>query len=262
MNAKKIKKGANTLFVAHRGDATVAPENTIPAFESAIAKGADAIEFDVHLTKDGELVIHHDHYLGRTARKTGYIGDYTLSELQALDVGSWFRPEYEGINMPALSDVLSLSNGSIRFEIQLCTPSLVCLQKVIESITKLGLEEYIELTSFHTPLLCRSAITYPHLRTGLFFTQLPDWVQITQQREYILGWLDLSGARVAHLPLAMIDECLVNQIQDRDLMVHGANLNSEEEIRRGLVLKIDQISTDNLDLAFSLRRNALKQHLI
>ena len=261
MNTERRNKFANTLLVAHRGEAMAAPENTLPAFEIAVDEGADAIEFDVHLTKDGELIIHHDHYLGRTVRKTGHIGDYTLSELQALDVGSWFSPEYEGINMPTLSDVLSLSNDSIRFEIQLCTPSLVCLEKVVESITKLGLEEYVELTSFHTPLLCRSAITYPHLRAGLFFTHFPDWVQIAQQREYILGWLDVSGARVAHLPLTMIDECLVNQMHDRDLLVHGADLNSEEEIRKGLAFKIDQLSTDNLDLALSTRRNIVKQHL-
>jgi glycerophosphoryl diester phosphodiesterase len=258
MCTRQRSGSGDALIVAHRGDVTVAPENTMPAFESAIAKGADAIEFDVHLTKDGVLVIHHDHYLGRTVPEAGHIGSYSLSELQEFDAGSWFGPEYAGTTIPTLIDVLSLKNHSVRFEVELCTPSLVCLQKVVETIAKLGLEEHVELTSFHTPLLCKSAETYPHLRTGLFFSQFPDWMQTAHKREHILSWLDLSGARVAHLPLNMIDESLVNQIRERNLLVHGADLNSEIEISEGIALKIDQFSTDNLDLALSIRRDTLR----
>jgi glycerophosphoryl diester phosphodiesterase len=68
--------------VARCGDLQNAPESTLPAFEQAIARGAYAIEFDVHLTRDGELVVHHDFYLGRTNNGNGYIGDYTF----------WFQP--------------------------------------------------------------------------------------------------------------------------------------------------------------------------
>ena len=77
----------NTLIFAHRGDVETAPENTLAAFESALSKGADGIELDVYLTADGKLVVHHDHYLGRTNDGSGFIGDFTLAELQKLDAG-------------------------------------------------------------------------------------------------------------------------------------------------------------------------------
>lgn len=230
---------ADTLIVAHRGDAKRAPESTLPAFVSAVAVGADTIEFDVHLTKDGKLVVHHDTYLGRTERATGYIGDYTLSELQSLDVGVWFGTQFQGTRMPTLADVLALASGSIRFEIELRTPSLVCLQETADAIATLGLEEDVELTSPHVPLLCRSRESYPHLRTGLFFALLPSWMHVAQQREYILSWLALSAAQVAHLPLTIIDESLVRQAHDRGLRIHGSDLNSASEIRAGLDLQID-----------------------
>jgi glycerophosphoryl diester phosphodiesterase len=94
-----------SIVVAHWGDKQFAPENSMPAFSSAISKGADAIEFDVHLTKDHQLVVHHDYYLGRIENGSGFIGDYTLAELQAFDIGSWFGEAFKGEKMHTLSDV-------------------------------------------------------------------------------------------------------------------------------------------------------------
>ena len=114
--------------VAHCGDLQNAPESTLPAFEQAIAKGAHAIEFDVHLTKDRKLVIHHDYYLGRTDNGRGYIGDFTLAELKALDAGGWFSTGFVGEEMPTLGEVLELGKGKIRFEIDMKGSSLSFLE--------------------------------------------------------------------------------------------------------------------------------------
>jgi glycerophosphoryl diester phosphodiesterase len=119
------------LIVARCGDLQNAPESTLPAFEGAIAKGADAIEFDVHLTKDEELVVHHDYYLGRTKQGSGHIGDYALAELKALDVGGWFDAKFAGEKMPMLSEVLDLGKGKIRFEIDMRSPNLTFLNRVV-----------------------------------------------------------------------------------------------------------------------------------
>ncbi len=241
------------LIIAHRGDVKHFPENTLPAFESAIVKGADAIEFDVHLTKNGELVVHHDDYLSRVEQATGYIETYTLQQLQSLDVGSWFDRRFAGLKMPTLSDVLALGNATVRFEIEMCTATLPFLVAVIEAIAKKGLEERVELTSWHLPLLFRVKEINPRLRTGIFFEPFPEWMQLVERHGRILNWLVLSKAQVAHLPLSLIDDDLVSRLHEKGLRVHGADLNSEEEMQAAIRMQIDQFSTDNLDLALSCR---------
>jgi glycerophosphoryl diester phosphodiesterase len=77
------------LVIARTGDVENAPENTLPAFESAISRGADGIELDVHLTADGELVVQHFYNLGTTDNGEGLVGEHTLAELKALDSGGW-----------------------------------------------------------------------------------------------------------------------------------------------------------------------------
>lgn len=93
------------LIVAHRGDVRSAPENTMPAFHNALEAGADAIELDVRLTRDGQLVVFHDWSLKRTSNGNGPVNHYTLKELQSLDVGSWFGPAFQGEHPPALDEV-------------------------------------------------------------------------------------------------------------------------------------------------------------
>ena len=93
------------LIIAHRGDVTNAPENTLPAFEKAIYSGADGIELDVRLTKDDRLVVFHDRLLGRTAAGSGPVNHYTQDEIRGLDVGSWFAPKFKGTQVPTLDEV-------------------------------------------------------------------------------------------------------------------------------------------------------------
>jgi glycerophosphoryl diester phosphodiesterase len=78
------------LIIGHRGASAVAPENTMAAFKEAIAVGADGIEFDVRLTRDGMPVVVHDSTLRRTAGLSARIADLTWPELMKIDVGSWF----------------------------------------------------------------------------------------------------------------------------------------------------------------------------
>ncbi len=93
------------LIIAHRGDVKEAPENTIPAFHRALAAGADGIELDVRLTRDGRLVVFHDRYLDRTSDGHGPLNHRTFSEIRALDVGAWFSPAFRGETAPTLDEV-------------------------------------------------------------------------------------------------------------------------------------------------------------
>lgn len=97
-----------TEIVAHRGSRINRPENTLAAFEEAIRVGADGIELDVHLSKDGEIVVIHDETVDRTTNGTGQVKDMTLAELKQLDAGIWFDPEYAGQTIPTLREVFEL----------------------------------------------------------------------------------------------------------------------------------------------------------
>jgi glycerophosphoryl diester phosphodiesterase len=93
-------------IIAHRGASCLAPENTLAAFSKAYALGLQWFECDVMLSKDHEVVVIHDETVDRTTNGSGYVADYTYEELQRLDAGSWFHPQFIGEKIPLLRDVL------------------------------------------------------------------------------------------------------------------------------------------------------------
>ena len=96
------------LIIAHRGDVTNAPENTLAAFQQALERGADGIELDVRLTRDGQLVVFHDRGLKRIGGMRRLVTNATLDEVRALDVGGWFAPQFRGAQAPTLDEVFEL----------------------------------------------------------------------------------------------------------------------------------------------------------
>ncbi len=97
-----------TLIQAHRGASAYAPENTLPAFQLAVEMKADGIECDIHMTKDGQLVVCHDHSVDRTSNGKGRISDLTLKEIKALDFGSRFDARFAGTTAPTLAEMLEV----------------------------------------------------------------------------------------------------------------------------------------------------------
>lgn len=103
---RDLLRSRTFLTVAHRGASAYAPENTMEAFELAVEQGADVIELDVHLTRDDEVVIMHDDRVDRTTNGTGEIAALTLREIQTLDAGGWCGPQWRGVRVPTLAEVL------------------------------------------------------------------------------------------------------------------------------------------------------------
>lgn len=97
-----------TKIFAHRGSKGTRPENTLISFQAAIDAGADGIETDVQLSKDGELIIMHDEKIDRTTDMTGRVLDLTLAELKEADAGIKFDDVYQGERIPTLKEVLDL----------------------------------------------------------------------------------------------------------------------------------------------------------
>lgn len=174
----------------HRGASGYAPENTMAAFERALAVGADVIEFDVHLSRDGRVVVIHDDVLDRTTNGQGPVRQYAWEDLKKLDAGSWFdrknevarlvqaeippgtRPlpipeeKFAGVRIPLLEEVLEWSTA-VRMPVSIeikspwpfyhgldVYPGLV--EKVLELVARYGDEELTSLHSFDHRAVLRS----------------------------------------------------------------------------------------------------------
>jgi glycerophosphoryl diester phosphodiesterase len=119
--ALKLLASQRPLVIGHRGYCQFAPENTLPSFQLALAAGADLVELDYYHTRDGKLVVIHDHELDRTTDATNRwhqkkisVESKTVAELQSLDAGSWFDPKYAGTRIPLLAEALdTIQKGGV-----------------------------------------------------------------------------------------------------------------------------------------------------
>ncbi len=103
------KNNHRVLLDAHRGNSRYFPENTMPAFRSALTLEIDMMETDVHMTKDGEIIVMHDENVDRTTNGTGAIKDFTLAEIKALDAGAWKDEKFKGTQVPTFKEFLELA---------------------------------------------------------------------------------------------------------------------------------------------------------
>lgn len=162
----------------HRGFAGIAPENTLASFKKALEVGVDGIEFDVHLSKDGHVVICHDPTVERTTGGTGMIKDLALRELQALDAGSWFSEEFSGERIPALVDLLELVSGyDITLNIELKTDKVAYIgleEAVIQVLKAYNMVERCVISSFNFESLVKVKSLLPYVTTGALYKNMSD----------------------------------------------------------------------------------------
>ena len=107
------------FFIAHRGASGTAPENTLPAIDSALAAGVDYIEIDVHLSLDGKVIVIHDATVDRTTNGTGKVQKLTAEYIQSLDAGSWFGEPFIGVKVPTLEEVIRHIDGKVKLLIEI-----------------------------------------------------------------------------------------------------------------------------------------------
>lgn len=138
---------------AHRGCSGTHPENTLAAFRAAAELPVYGVELDVHLTKDGRVVVIHDEKINRTTNGKGYVKDMTLEELQSFDAGSWFSEEWADETIPTLGEVLDVfQDTSHRLNIEIKSdvfPYDSLVDKVVNSAAKRGMTDRILISSFN-----------------------------------------------------------------------------------------------------------------
>ncbi|MGC0143146.1 glycerophosphodiester phosphodiesterase [Pseudactinotalea sp. Z1732] len=231
------------LVIAHRGNSSVAPENTLAAFEAAWRAGADMVELDIHLSSDGQAVVIHNDTLDETTDTTGPVSVRTADELGRIDAGSWFSPAFAGQRLPLLADVLAWLAERPQIGLLLefkgeWDPAPV--STVVDQIEQERISGRIVAQSFAVDTVRALADVAPDLPRGLLIDALQDST-FTTCAQLKVAQCNPSGQILFETPQALA------QIRERGMqaMVWTAN---EPQHWDGLVqLGADGIITDRPD---------------
>jgi len=167
-------------IAAHRGISSLAPENTLAAFQKAGVMGCEWIEFDVQLTQDGIPVVIHDKTVKRCTNGNGIVSEMSLAELKLLDAGSWFSDAFSDEKIPTLEEVLLLAKQyhmSVNIELKIYPEdniTLLCDQINTAIINSNFTASSILFSSFDITAMKYLHMTQPHIRRGQLWEKIPD----------------------------------------------------------------------------------------
>ncbi len=234
------------LNLAHRGASAYAPENTLAAFRLAAELGADGIELDTKLSRDGVVVVVHDATVDRTTNGSGRVSDLTLAELKRLDAGAVFGPKFAGERIPTLEDVIDAVGDRllINFELANYASRGDGLElKVVESIVERGLTERTMVSSFNPLGLRQVKRAAPRVVCGLLTRP---GLKFTLRRLFLAPLIPGLDAR--HPQHVMIDAAFVRRVHARGQKVNTWTVNDEADMRRMIELGVDSIMTNRPDV--------------
>lgn len=233
------------LIIAHRGASALAPENTLAAFRRAIADGADGIELDVRLAKDGVLVVVHDATLKRTTGSRHRVGDLTSAELADLDAGSWFDrrspvrvdPAFSRERVPTLVQTLELVRdfpGLIFVELKSDSRSYIdsLAGEVGELIMASPLLLRTIVTSFDLELLRQIRSAVPQVKTGAIFA--PSVMRFFRRDKRLIDAVLESGADHLLLHQLLATRKLIENASETGLPVTVWTVDDPRWLRAGI----------------------------
>jgi len=237
------------LVLAHRGACRAAPENTMAAFRLAAEMGADGVELDVQLCKDGEAVVIHNPRVDETTDGSGEVKDFTLAELQELDAGSWFATEFAGERIPALAQVLHELGPRLVLNVELKSWSLLsnALEaEVVRLVEDSSMVHQVIISSFNPLALWRVRRLNRFISTGLLYA--PDQPRYLRDR-----WLQpLARPNALHPRWDMLNQADVAAAQRLGLRVNAWTCNDPDTTSRLAGWGVDAIITDRPDLVYNL----------
>lgn len=231
-----------TKIFGHRGFSGKFPENTMLAFEESIQAGAHGLEIDVQLSRDNHLVVFHDESLQRVTGIIGYLKDYSLNELQEMDVGSHFHPSFKGLKMPSLKEVLILAKErNLWLNIELKNGILPCPgleEQVVKEVEEIGLKENVILSSFNHYSLLTIKNLDPTFKTGILY-----FARMVRPSDYALS----LGASALNPYYLGVDKQLIEEAKKSGLAIYTYTVNQIEDMRRLVHLGVHSIITDHPD---------------
>jgi glycerophosphoryl diester phosphodiesterase len=239
-----------TLIFAHRGFSSIEPENTMSAFQEAEKCGADGIELDVQLTKDDEVVVIHDEKVDRTTNGTGFVKDYTLSELKKLDANYIFKKQNVKVRIPTLKEVFDwLTGNDLICNIEIKSHEFQQFhleEKVIDFIRRYGFEERVILSSFNHYSIVHCYRLAPDVEIALLYSY-----------GIYLPWVYAKGlhAGAIHPHYQTLTEEIVQMSHQNGIKVRPYTVNREKDMKRLFQMGCDAIITDEPKKAVQLRQS-------
>jgi len=212
------------LTVGHRGVMGVEPENTLRSFRAAEHAGHDQIELDLHLSKDGALIVMHDAAVDRTTDGSGLVRDLTLAEIRGLDAGL-------GERVPVFEEVLDAVGRPIQAEIKDTAAARVLAGVLRER----GATDRVSVLSFHDEALAEIHALLPEVRTVLVAEDLGP---------HIVPRAQAVGARLVSLDLRQLNLDTVRRCHDAGIKVMAWTVNTAQDWALARALGLDGAATD------------------
>src|SRR5215210_4254108 len=251
---KRTVQGEWPVNLAHRGASALAPENTIEAFRLAVETGAGGLELDVHMSRDGHLVVIHDATVDRTTSGTGAVSEMTLDELRRLDAGHNFSPaggstrpyRGRGVRVPTLGEVLEgFPVVAVNIEIKAGTPGIEeTVLGVLREANALG--RALVVSTPHSIVKRFRKVSGGHVSTGASRWEIGVFYISSRFRleRLVRPAYDALQVPLRHRGIPVVTPRFVRAAHARGVRVDAWTINQADEMRRLLDLGVDVIMTD------------------
>lgn len=235
-------------IIGHRGMPYAAPENTMASFKAAIDSGADGLETDLHMTKDGELVLIHDVTLDRTTSGKGLVAEHSLKELKELSAGYWFNDQYKDEKIPSLRDFLEFTAGKnllINIEIKNDKKSYPGIEKkLLEILKEYNISNNVLLSSFNYDSLLKIKELDSKIKTGILYL-----CRLVKPWELAIR----LGADALHPFFYSLREKNIWGISKSGLQINPYTVNSPLLMKKMIDMGVTGIITDRCDILSSMK---------
>ena len=231
------------LVFGHRGAMASAPMNTLAAFQLAIDQGADGVELDAHLSRDGQIIVLHDFTVDATTDGRGPAADLTLAELKQLDAGAWFSADSAGERIPTLDEVFAAFAGKLYFNVELKSrlADLDALAAAAaDCIRHHGMTAQTLVSSFDARLLQRFHSVSPEVMLGYL-----------HGRNRPAALMDQVPHQARHPWHEQIDPAYMRWARDAGYLVNAWTVNDAQRVRTLKALGVNGIIADSPAAAIS-----------
>lgn len=238
LNRNLLYMGRKVYVAAHRAETVNAPENSLSAIKSAMEQGADVIEFDVQLSKDGVVVLHHDLTLERVAGINRRVNELTYDELIQLDIGSEFSPEFSSETILSLKQALQFIDGQagVLIDVKSYGSAQEMAERIVQAVEAADMVEAVLVQSFDYTFLKAVRALNPSIQLG-------------QIMYYALGNLDKLEVDFYSIQKGMLSRDLVRRARQAKRGLWVWTVNNEEEFKEVLQYDIDGIITSHVTMA-------------
>ena len=240
--------GDGFVVIAHRGASAYFPENTMAAFEGAVEMGAEMMELDVMMSKDGVPVVFHDNELDDHTDGSGEVDNHTMEQLKQLDAGSWYAPHFSDQRIPTLEEVLAYARGKIALNIEIKTEAVSgkieggVEQKSLELVRKYGMEDHVLFSSFDYRAVRHLKQLDPDMPAALLYDKEQSENRLPSEL------VALYNADAFNCSFSQLNRRWIKDLRSRNIPVFVYTVNNKSRMRRLINFGVNGIFTDKPDL--------------